>query len=87
MLTVLGRLRYIALVSSEQTIKNQKFRAEYQARWEALEIAKAQELASMTEQRAREMIRSLRLFAPAPVNPFNGLGLVEQQAIFHRRRR
>ena len=55
-------------------------------RWEAVESFKARELASMTEERAREIIRGLRLFAPSPANPLNGMGLVEQQAIFHRRK-
>jgi hypothetical protein len=41
----------------------------------------------MTEERALQIIRSLRLFAAAPPNPLNGRGLVEQQAIFHRRRK
>jgi hypothetical protein len=40
----------------------------------------------MTDERAKEIIRSLRLFAPIPPNPLNGMGLVEQQAIFHRKR-
>lgn len=61
-------------------------RAAYFARWEAVETFKAHELAAMTEERARQIIRMLRLFAPVPESPFNGLGLVEQQAIFHRRK-
>ena len=52
--------------------------------WEAVETFKARELAAMTEERALQIIQSLRLFAPVPPNPLNGLGLVEQQAIFHR---
>jgi hypothetical protein len=63
----------------------EEFQAEYRARWEAVETVRTQELAAMTEERARQIIRSLRLFAPVPPNPFNGMGLVEQQAIFHRR--
>ena len=61
------------------------FREQYRARWEAVESARAQELAALTEERAWQMIRSLRPFAPLPPNPFNGEGLVAQQAIFHRR--
>ena len=61
-------------------------RAEYHARWEAVETFKAHELAAMTEERGKEIIHSLRLFAPAPPKLFNGEGLVEQQAIFHRHR-
>jgi hypothetical protein len=61
-------------------------RAEYKARWEAVESFKAQELAAMTEERAWQIIRSLQPFGPVARDPFNGLGLVEQQAIFHRRR-
>lgn len=52
--------------------------------WEAVEVIKAQELAAMTEERALQVILSLRLIVPAPPNPLNGMGLVEQQAIFHR---
>jgi len=63
-----------------------KLRAEYHARWEAVETFKAHELAAMTEERARKIIQSLELFAPVPPDPFNGMGLVEQQAIFHRRK-
>ena len=58
----------------------EKLRAEYHARWEALETFKAHELAAMTEERARKIIQSLELFAPVPPDPFNGMGLVEQQA-------
>jgi hypothetical protein len=61
-----------------------KLQTEYHARWEAVETVRAQELASMTEERALQIIRSLRLFAPAPENPLNGMGLVKQQALFHR---
>ena len=61
-------------------------RAEYHARWEAVEAAKAQELFAMTEERAWQIIRSLRPFTGVHRDPFNGLGLVEQQAIFHGRK-
>ena len=53
---------------------------------EAVETFKAHELAAMTEERAGQIISMLRLFAPVPRNQFNGEGLVEQQAIFHRRK-
>ena len=71
-------------MSSDALEFKEKFQAEYHARWEAVETFKAQELAAMTEERAWQIIQSLRLFAPAPPNPLNGMGLVEQQAIFHR---
>lgn len=73
-------------MSSDPLQLKEAFQAEYHARWEAVATVKAQELAAMTEERAREIIRSLRLFAPVPPNPFNGMGLVEQQAIFHGRK-
>ena len=41
-------------------------RAEYHARWEAVEAAKAQELVAMTEERAWQIIRSLRPFTGVP---------------------
>ena len=81
-----GESRHIGGMSSEPLKVREKQAAEYHARWEAVETVKAQELAAMTEERALEIIRSLRLFAPVPPNPMNGLGLVEQQAIFHRKR-
>ena len=73
-------------MDSDSLELNDKLRAEYHARWEAVEAFKAQELAAMTDERAREIIRMLRPFAPPWRNPFNGLGLVEQQAIFHGRK-
>lgn len=61
-------------------------RAAYFARWEAVEIAKAQDLASMTEERAREIIQSLGAVEGWRERP-DWSGLVEQQAIFHKGRR
>jgi hypothetical protein len=72
-------------MDSEPLKLQEKLAAEYHARWEAVETVKAQELAALTDKRAREIIRGLRLFAPVPPNPLNGMGLVEQQAIFHRK--
>ena len=62
----------------------QEAREAYHARWEAVETVKAQELAAMTEERALQIIDSLCSFDDTPADPFNGMGLVEQQAIFHR---
>jgi hypothetical protein len=73
-------------MSSDPLEVNQKFQEEYQARWEAVETAKAQELAAMTEERAWQIIRSLRPFSEPWRDPLNGMGLVEQQAIFHGRK-
>lgn len=78
---------YTVHMSSDALELKEKFQAEYHARWEAVETVKAQELAAMTEERARQIIRWLRPFAPVPPDPFNGMGLVEQQAIFHKGRR
>jgi len=61
-------------------------RAAYFARWEAVEIFKAHELAAMTEERARQIIQMLSAFSDVEPDPFNGMGLVEQQAIFHKRK-
>jgi hypothetical protein len=82
-----GALRHIVCMSSDPLKLQEKQAADYHARWEAVETVKAQELGAMTDERALEIIRSLRLFAPAPPNPLNGMGLVEQQALFHRKRR
>ena len=73
-------------LSSDPLELRDKARVEYHARWEAVEIVKAQELAAMTEERARQIMRMLRPFAPFPPDPSNGIGLVEQQSIFHRRK-
>ena len=56
-------------------------RAEYHARWEAVETIKAQELAVMTEERARQIIESLGAVEGWREQP-EWSGLVEQQAIF-----
>ena len=64
----------------------EKARAEYHTRWEAVETFKAQELAAMTEERAREIIQSLGAVEGWRERP-DWSGLVEQQAIFHKGRR
>lgn len=71
-------------MSREPRGANEEFRAEYRARWEAVETVKAQELATMTEERAREIILSLA--SPAGWRADRDWsGLVEQQSIFHKR--
>lgn len=61
----------------------QEARAEYHARWEAVEIFKAQELAAMTEERAREIIQLLGAVEGWRERR-DWSGLVEQQAIFQK---
>ena len=61
-------------------------RANYHLRWEAVEAWKAQELAAMTEERTWCIIRSPRPFSAIVRHPWNGMGLVQQQAILHRLR-
>ena len=58
--------------------------AEYHARWEAVETFKAQELAAMTEERARQIMQWLGAPEGWRERP-DWSGLVEQQAIFHKR--
>jgi len=70
--------------SGETAAATQDARAKLLARWEAVETFKALELASMTEERAWQIICSLRPFETPALNPMNGLGLVEQQRIFHK---
>jgi hypothetical protein len=72
-------------MSSDPLELKEKFQAEYHARWEAVEIFKAQELAAMTEERARQIIQLLGAVEGWRERP-DWSGLVEQQAIFHRRR-
>lgn len=64
------------------TSAKEKLRAEYYARWEAVETVKAQELAAMTDERARQIIQSLAAPGGWRERP-DWSGLVEQQAIFH----
>jgi len=63
----------------------EKLRAEYHARWEAVETFKAHELAAMTEERAWQIIQGLAAVEGWRERP-DWSGLVEQQAIFHKRR-
>lgn len=76
---------YIIPMSSYPLEFNEKLKAEYHARWEAVEIFKAHELAAMTEERAREIIQSLGAVEGWRERP-DWSGLVEQQAIFQKSR-
>ncbi len=69
-------------MSNESLELKEKLRAEYRVRWEAVEIVRAQELAAMTEERARQIIWSLGAVEGWRDRP-DWSGLVEQQAIFH----
>ena len=71
---------------SEPFELNEKARAEYYERWEAVERIKAQELAAMTDERAWEIIRSLGAVEGWRERP-DWSGLVEQQAFFSKARR
>jgi hypothetical protein len=69
-------------VESDAPESVERWRAEYYARWEAVETAKARELAAMTEERARQIIQSLGAVEPWRERS-DWSGLVEQQALFH----
>lgn len=71
---------------SDSTTRKDAARAEYYARWEAVEIAKARELHALTDERAWEIIRTLGAVEPWRERP-DWSGLVEQQAIFLKARR
>ena len=79
-------LQYNKNMSSDADALKEKARAEYDARWEAVETLKAQQLAAMTDEQARQIIQ--RLTAPEgwPERRPDWSGLVEQQAIFHKKR-
>jgi len=77
------RLLYILCVSSDP-LELKEARAEYHARWEAVETFKAQELAAMTEERAWRIIQQLGAVEGWRERP-DWSGLVEQQALFHKR--
>jgi len=72
-------------MSSDPLELKEKFQAEYHARWEAVEIFKAHELAAMTEERAREIIQQLGAVEGWRERP-DWSGLVEQQALFQKAR-
>ena len=80
-----GKASYIIGMSLDPLELKAKLRAEYHARWEAVETFKAHELAAMTEERARQIIQSLGAVEGWRERP-DWSGLVEQQAIFHKRR-
>jgi hypothetical protein len=72
-------------MNSDPLELQEKARAEYHARWEAVETFKAHELAAMTEERAWQIIQSLEAPEGWRERP-DWSGLVEQQAIFHNLR-
>ena len=72
-------------MSSDPLKLKEKFQAEYHARWEAVEMFKAHELAAMTQERARQIIESLGAVEGWRERP-DWSGLVEQQAIFAKSR-
>ena len=80
------RPRILNAVSADPLELKEKFQAEYCARWEAVEIAHARELAALTEERARQIIQSLGAVEEWRERP-DWSGLVEQQAIFLRGRK
>jgi hypothetical protein len=79
-------VRIVRTVNADRLEPKEKFQANYRARWEALEIIHGQELAAMTEDRARQIIQSLGAVAGWRERS-DWSGLVEQQAIFQRGRR
>jgi hypothetical protein len=79
------RCGYAFSMSSDPLEPNDA-RAEYHARWEAVETVKAQELAAMTEERARQIIQMLGAVEGWRERP-DWSGLVEQQAIFQKGRK
>ena len=70
-------------MSSESDQLKEAVRAEYHSRWEAVERARARELAGMTDEPAQQIIQSLEAAQPWRADP-EWSGLVEQQAIFRR---
>lgn len=80
------RPRYTLCMSLDPLELKEKFQAEYHGRWEAVATFHAQELAAMTEERARQIIQSLGAVEAWRERP-DWSGLVEQQAIFHKGRR
>jgi len=75
----------ISYMPSDPLELKEKARAEYHARWEAVETFKAHELAAMTEERARQIMQGLGAPEGWRDRP-DWSGLVEQQALFHKKR-
>ena len=73
-------------MDSESLDIEERFQAEYRARWNAVETFKAHELAATTDERARQIIQSLGAVEGWRERR-NWSGLVDQQAIFHKGRR
>jgi hypothetical protein len=73
-------------MSSNSLALKEAAKAEHLARWEAVEAARAQELAAMTEERAGQIIQTLGAVEAWRERP-DWSGLVEQQALFCRGRR
>lgn len=70
---------------SSEPLELKEARAAYFARWEAIEAAKAQDLAAMTEDRARQIIQWLGAVEGWRERS-DWSGLVEQQDIFRKGR-
>ena len=68
-------------MSSDPLELKEIVRAEYYARWEAVETAKARELAAMTDEQVRQIIQRLGAVEGWRERP-DWSGLVEQQAVF-----
>jgi hypothetical protein len=73
-------------MSSDFSELKDQAKSAYRARWEAVAAAHAQELAALTEERAREVIQSLGASEGWRERP-DWSGLVEQQAVFSKGRR
>ena len=80
-----GATAYTVHMSSEPLELKEALRMEYHSRWHAVESFKAQELARMTEERARQIIQSLGAVEGWRERP-DWSGLVEQQALFQKAR-
>jgi hypothetical protein len=74
-------------MSSNPDQTKEEWRAEYFARTEALETVRTREIAAMTEEEAVKQIRSLCVAETPWRERPNWSGLVEQQAIFHRKKK
>jgi len=65
----------------------EQWQAKYRAAVEALERIRARELAAMTDEEAWRRIQSLSIPGPAWRERPDWSGLVEQQALFYRRKK
>jgi len=71
----------------KSTADKKRWQADYHATTEALETIRARNLAAMTDEQCLQIIETLNSFEQPWSERPNWSGLVEQQRLFHQRRK